>query len=396
MSTFPSGVPEVDTQTLSQLDDASLVSVCSSNTYLDQLCSTEYFWRRRLIDKGYRNFLYLKDQGLFSTYRDLYIKLVNGAYVVVDGHYHYLYSNINDAYHQLIVNLASYLGADVSFMPPIERANEIGNLAQHITRPLFLELYIIPDETEIRMGDSRFLLLGVNNELTYNVGQQIGNIKFTINQNLTQMPRLNGLNTYICYELDAVVDPSINTIISINKIGPTEKDNQTFTRLINYLVNQRLQPNACEIIIIDDNNHQRNLKYMMNNLFVSSDMPAIIIDKVQNNFYMAKVPFWVYLRSGYLEKYNYISREQGYILDTTTYLLNNLPEIYSTLKWEPISNIINYPSDLNYSQKIGREDSQARSEGREPMLPISSKYKNKIIPIPSPRNVIYVKPYGWW
>lgn len=84
MSAFPSGIPEIDITSLLQLDDYTLANACISNKYLDQLCSDDYFWRLRLILKGFVSFIELKDQGLFTTYRDLYIKLVTDAgYVVV-------------------------------------------------------------------------------------------------------------------------------------------------------------------------------------------------------------------------------------------------------------------------------------------------------------------------
>ena len=47
------------------------------------------------------------------------------------------------------------------------------------------------------------------------------------------MPTLNRTNTYIFYMLMQIILIR-NTIISINKVGPTEKDNQTFSRLVNY------------------------------------------------------------------------------------------------------------------------------------------------------------------
>lgn len=74
------------------------------------------------------------------------------------------------------------------------------------------------------MGDNRFLLLRVNNVQKYVGGQPVGNVKFQIAPNLNRLPILNKFNTYIFYVLDVVYDIfNTNTIISINKIGSTEK-----------------------------------------------------------------------------------------------------------------------------------------------------------------------------
>ena len=56
-------------------------------------------------------------------------------------------------------------------MPPIERANEIGNIMSTKHSPT-VELYILIDGIEIHRGDNRFLLLGVTSDLNYNIGQQ--------------------------------------------------------------------------------------------------------------------------------------------------------------------------------------------------------------------------------
>ena len=102
MSVFPIGVSEVDTQTLLQLDDVTLASVCTSNKYFNQLCNNDYFWYQRLILKGYGQFVSLKIREYVTTYQELYIKLVRSAYVVIVVIHAYIYSNINDAYQAFI------------------------------------------------------------------------------------------------------------------------------------------------------------------------------------------------------------------------------------------------------------------------------------------------------
>lgn len=197
--------------------------------------------------------------------------------------------------------------------------------------------------------------MGVNNIPEYGFQHQQGNIEFTIN--LSQMPILNTSNTYIFYVVDSVDQFfTKDTIISLNKVGPTEKDNQTFSRLVNYATEERLLEDEFLVKRVDDNYDQqggnsRYFHYRGNNLFISTDFPIIIIDKVQNNFLMTVLPVENYRNLHFLIKHDVHSGNVTSILDRRS-LINLLPQIYSILNWEPISNIVNYPLNPNYLQTL--------------------------------------------
>lgn len=356
MSVFPIGVSEVDTQTLLQLDDYTLASVCTSNTYLHQLCNNDYFWYQRLIFKGYQQFVTLKDQGVVTTYQDLYIKLVRSAYAVIVVNRAYIYSNINDAYQAFITWIIQGSGVYISDMPPIERANEIGNIMSTKQFPT-VELYMLIDGIEIHRGDDRFLLLGVTSDLNYNIGQQIGNIKFTIFPNLNQMPILSKSGVFIFYILDIVGvtltnTPNTNAILSLNKIGPTEKDNETMSRIVNYEANQRLNQDIIAITKINYNQTQI-VFYEGNNQFVIVGTPSFIIDKIQDNFLIAQLPPEVSGNLTYVIKTD-VNGNQVPMLDLVPLynIRDVLPQIYPTLEWGPISNIANYLPNTDFVRTL--------------------------------------------
>lgn len=359
MTSFPSGVPDADTQILLNLDDNVLMNVCRSNTYLNNLCN-DYFWYKRLIIRGYSDFIYLKDQGQFPTYRELYIKLVIGdTYMVIFDDNPYFHSNINDAYQTFITWLSFLSGVDIINFPPIERASEIGNLVSN-SHARSIEIYKLIDNIEIHMGDNRFLLLGVNNIPGYNIGQQIGNIKFTIVPNLSQLPILNKTNTYIFYIRDVTNDIfDTNTIISIDKIESTEKNNQTLSRLARYGSYRQLLGNKFLVATVDDNYQEFIMKrkprrlfhYVRNSFFINDELPVLVIDWIQNNFSIAPLLPGTYSNLQYHRSYDI----SGVLRPIATSGLIHLPQIpiYLLLQWEPISNIVNYPINYNYLQTIG-------------------------------------------
>lgn len=323
-----SEISEVNTHILLHCDDLTLVNACLTSKRLNELCD-DYFWYQRLVLKGYSPLMYLKD----AFYRDLYIKLVTQSTYMVFGDDNYLYNNINDAYQKFIDLLAKYI-VNVTDMPPIERANEIQNFMANVRLPIYVQLYIFIDGVDVRIGDNRFVLLGINN-----CYQPIENVRFNINPNLSQMPILNGSNTYVYYEFDSS--------LAISKIGA--KDNQTFSRLVDYSESQSLDDDVLKIITVN-NNKRRSIVYRQNNLFISTDLPVIIIGKIGDNFLMAVLPPVVYKNLLFVARTD-INGNQIHLVDSRS-LVNVLPQIYPTLNWEPISSSANYPIDPNYLQTL--------------------------------------------
>lgn len=71
--------------------------------------------------KGSDDFASLKDEGVFTTYHNLYIKLItDSVYVVIFDNQPFVHSNIDDAYQTFITWLAQFSGFNVSSMPSIK------------------------------------------------------------------------------------------------------------------------------------------------------------------------------------------------------------------------------------------------------------------------------------
>lgn len=194
------------------------------------------------------------------------------------------------------------------------------------------------------------LLFGINNIPNYNVGHQQGNLKFTINSNLSQMPKLNRFNTYIFYILsveEEIFDTS--TVMSIRKIGSVEKNN--LAMLVGYGKYKTLYNNEFMVTRVYDNYDQRYFICGKNGPFISRNTPIIIIDKIQNKFNMAILPSSNYCLLQYIQVINTDTGSIKFLVNERS-LRDILLEIYPILNWEPISNIVNYPIDPNYLQTL--------------------------------------------
>lgn len=359
MTAFPTEIPELDTRVLLELDDSTLAATCILNKYFNQLHSNDHFWYQRLVSKGYGGLISLKHQGLFLTSRGLYTKLVTGAsYVVIFDDKPCTYSNINDAYQAFIVWLAQLSEIKISDMPPIERASEIGNIVRNTQRSFGIEIYILFDDIETHIGDERFLLLGVNTITNYNVGQLVGNVKFTINPklDLSQMLTLNKSNTYVFYMPDLEIGIfDVNKIILVQKIDTVEKNNQTMANLVQYMNDEGFNNTEFIVIKVDDQVTRRKLQrvffYRKANQFISYELPGIIIDTIDNNFCMVTLPSSIYKHLMYIYVEGIDVGDSKTIIDPSS-LTDLLPQIYPTLNWEPIKHITNYPLDPDYLKTL--------------------------------------------
>ena len=63
------GVKDLDFEILNQLDDKSLISFCSVNQEAQNLCNSQTFWQRRVIDK-FGKYLSLDTMRIFKADRD--------------------------------------------------------------------------------------------------------------------------------------------------------------------------------------------------------------------------------------------------------------------------------------------------------------------------------------
>jgi hypothetical protein len=167
MNAFPTNIPELDLTLLLHMDDASLAGVCIQNYYLNSICNNDYFWSQRLDLQGYNYFKRFKDEGLFATYRDLYITLkTNAAYMVISSFKLIniiLHSNIQDAYKILMIKLLKLRQINIE---------ELTNLIENglvFPNGGFIELYIIFGDCHLTLGNSQ-LLISINSDLNYNIG----------------------------------------------------------------------------------------------------------------------------------------------------------------------------------------------------------------------------------
>lgn len=353
---FPTGTPELDFTFLLQFDDDTLDNFCRiENNYINSLCNDDYFWRLRLESRGFKNLITLVDLGLFPSYRDFYIRLKTGAaaYVVIFDENPYICNNINEAYQIFLTWLAGFSGIDILLFPPIERVNELPNIVQNLQGPVTIEIYILFGE--IYLGNANHLLLGVNNDPNYNVGQPVGNLKWTITPNLYQMPNLNPVNTCIFYIVSS--EPplfSIQTMIALMDIN----DN-TMNRLIDHVLNERLYEDEFWVRKVNDNYDQEIMRrksqraffyYQDIEAFISRQLPVIIINQIEGHYYMAALPDNNYGNLRWIQVLD-IDRQPTFIVDTNSlFVLVN--QIYSILNWQPIENLANYPVNKNYLQEL--------------------------------------------
>ena len=91
------GVKDIDFKILEELDDSNLTNVCVVNTYLNDICKDETFWRNRLLNK-YR-FLLGNAENIIHNYKpkDIlwkeYYVWLHGA-IYGDQFFSYLYADI--------------------------------------------------------------------------------------------------------------------------------------------------------------------------------------------------------------------------------------------------------------------------------------------------------------
>jgi hypothetical protein len=350
---FPTEIQEYDVLALLAMDDRTLANSCSSNLYLNKLCNNDHFWLLRLQSRGFGDYVALKGLVQFPTYRDLYFSLLNAAYVVIFDDHPYICSNINEAYQIFITFLSLYALIDISNLPPIEGVAELANIVQNLQVPVTIEIYILFGE--IYLGDSTHLLLGVNGKSDYNVGRQMGNVKWTITPNLYQMPDLNPENTYIFYMITSKKRIfSTQTIIAL-----TRMNDNTLSRLVDYSLNETLYEDEFWIRKVNNNydqyitqrKEQRLFRYNSNlNLFISFELPIIVIGKGQDHYYMATLSLTAYKSLVWVRKMKMNGQEV--LRPRTSSLYNLLPQIHSTLNWESIQNIANYPINENLLQEL--------------------------------------------
>lgn len=131
------------------------------------------------------------------------------------------------------------------------------------------------------------------------------------------------------------------------------------SHLVDCVDARRLLDNSFSVIRVDDNfdqvitkrKMQRKFEHRIIDQFISYQLPMIIIDNIWSNFSMATLPPVSYRR---LEFY---AVEVGDILirlPERRSVSSMLSEIYPTLNWKSISNIVNYPVNPNYLQTSGQ------------------------------------------
>src|SRR4051794_37157153 len=127
---------DTDFLILLNLPDNTLSRVCSVNSYVNSICTSNEFWVAKLRQRGYRNLAQYAYLGLTS--RDLYKYLTSSIYAVYDVTGNITtFNNINDAYRYFIRHLAQnsttlpiympLIRPNLSVFPPIERAQELIN-----------------------------------------------------------------------------------------------------------------------------------------------------------------------------------------------------------------------------------------------------------------------------
>lgn len=146
MSSFPTGDPLADTNVLLQVPDSSLASICSSSVYLNELCQNDYFWKLKL-ERRNPGLLPLRNR--FPSYRTLYNWINSLQAYVVHGIFNKVYNNIQDAYTDLVTALKEQHEIPEEEIPPIERAEELIELARKYNNSRSVLIYDIPSMTPL-------------------------------------------------------------------------------------------------------------------------------------------------------------------------------------------------------------------------------------------------------
>lgn len=102
---------------------------------------------------------------------------------------------------------------------------------------------------------------------------------------------------------------------------------------------------------ITNRKDQYDFGYMTNNIFDSLQLPAIIITKIQNHFYMATLSPIDYNNLEYKQSTDINGQPKMILVESSLYRL--FTQMYSTLNWKPIENLVNYPVNENFLQELG-------------------------------------------
>lgn len=211
MSLPLTGIYEIDLSILLEIPDKSLPSICRSSTYINNICKDEYFWRQKLVRKGYQDLF----PNLGLTNRNLYMhmKINGGGYLVIGGGgFISLYNNIYDAYQEFIIMIMERVvryTVERFLFPPLEKIHEFGNFINRhnlqMSPNTFIEIYRLPGGSEVHLGDLNYLMLSLHTYSTYNVGRYIGgNNMMYISPEIHQSPLIGQpSDKYIYYQGDS-------------------------------------------------------------------------------------------------------------------------------------------------------------------------------------------------
>lgn len=143
---FPTYIIEIDQGILQIIEDADLFNVCTTNSYVADICNDEVFWRNRAKT---RYSILMKFKPIGVTWKAFYHRLVNDAMYVVRTNVgnHFLYSNIVDAYDKLWDELSK------EYVLPVEEVKTMDHSETDYSSVINL-IY----QGEVTVVDNEFLL----------------------------------------------------------------------------------------------------------------------------------------------------------------------------------------------------------------------------------------------
>ncbi len=302
-------------------DDRTLGRLCQENQSTNAICQSELFWRRR-SEQYLGHLLPLKE--FFPSWRDLYLTARKpGFYAVVGGSNDVrLFSTIQEAYDYLVSRVVPEPAISGGIRPPINEAEQLRTIPSRS----ILSIYLIFDQEEFTgYWDLSRLLLRVASSPEH----------FLMRPGFQQLPDLQSRGTFIYYFL---VD-LINEEATDNRMGVSHPTSDLFERLEHQ--NERFADGHLFLLTVDlysqyfiDYDDQR---------FFRREIPALIIDRVDDKFMMARLPD---------QYYHDIDID---IFEPPFSVAEIPPTEDLILHWEPVENITQYPPDATHLLEVEPE-----------------------------------------
>src|SRR5665648_57381 len=308
VNVFPIGLPELDYEVLMRMDDVTVARTCQTVPYVRDLCANDEFWHSKVLAK-YPDVVNLRSR--YPSWRDLYIAASHRGYLLVwpRGGYLGIYNNIQAAYQQYKGDMQR-LGKDVPDLEQLQEAPGVSNSGSsgHI--------YLVRAGEEFPLEDSNHLLLSA----TY------------VDPGIARLPTFYP-STFVLYKLET---PQV--------IGVAPLTADVLTRIAEYERRENLS-NESFTIMNSDGSFRRYFNYSPEtNVFLNADLPTVIIDGNTN-----RIGVLLDQNYGYLKIYPVIDHNNRVHYAPSRKSITDLFTLNpQAFRWEPLSNVSNYPEDPNF------------------------------------------------